>query len=153
MAERGKEIDARGVFWFDQGMSFRSLQWLQYYYFASALFLLINWLAGANVRAVGFAAYPTMRMVYYLVCLLCGMVVRLLPAWSAPVTLAESSVNITITALMISVPTPLSTFDVENPSRPPVAFPQLAINFMISGTAALVTWYQCLYALPGLRPR
>jgi hypothetical protein len=146
-----EEIDARGVFWFDQGMSFRSLQWPQYYYFASVLFLLIDWLTDANVRAVGFAAYPTLRMVYYLVCLLCGMVVRLLPAWSAPVTLAESTVN--ITALIISVLTPLYTFDVENPSRLLVAFPQLVINFMISGTAALVTWYQSLYSLPCQRPR
>jgi len=151
VAESGEKIDARGVFWFDQGMPFRPLQWPQYYYFASVIFLLIDWLAGANVRAVGFAAHPTLRMVYYLACLLCGMVVRLLPAWSAPVTLAESTVN--ITALMISVLTPLYTFDVEHPSRPLVAFPQLVINFMISGTAALVAWYQSLYALPGLRPR
>jgi hypothetical protein len=90
-------------------------------------------------------------MAYYLACLLCGMVVRLLPTWSAPVTLAESTVN--ITALMISVLVPLFTFDVENPSPSFVAFPQLAINFMISGTAAILAWYQSLYALPILRPR
>lgn len=90
-------------------------------------------------------------MVYYLVCLLCGIGVRLFPAWSAPVTLVESTVN--ITALVISVLTTLYTFDVENPSRPFVTLPQLVIDFMISGTAALVAWYQSLYALPGLRPR
>ena len=132
-------------------MPFRPLQWPQYYYFASVPLLLIDWLAGTNVRVVGFAAYPTLRMVYYLVCLLCGMLVRLLPAWSAPVTLVESTVN--ITALMISVLTPLYTFDVENPSQSFVAFPQLVINFMISGTAALLAWYQSLCALPTLRPR
>jgi hypothetical protein len=130
-------------------MPFRPLYWPQYYYFASVPFLLIDWLAGANVRAVGFAAYPTLRMVYYLGCLLCGLVVRLLPAWSAPVTLAESSIN--ITALMISVLAPLYTFDVEHPSQPFVAFPQLVINFIVSGTAALVAWYQSFYALPTLR--
>ena len=144
-------MDARRLFWFDRGMPFRPLQWPQYYYFATVPLLLIDWLAGANVRAVGFAAYPTMRMVYYLACLLCGMVVRLLPAWSAPVTLAESTVN--ITALMISVLTPLYTFDVENPSQPFVMLHQLVINFMISGTAAVAAWYQSLYALPGLRTR
>jgi hypothetical protein len=119
--------------------------------FASFLFLLIDWLAGANVRAVGFAAYPSLRMVYYLACLLCGLVVRLFPAWSAPVTLAESTVN--ITTLMLSVLTPLYAFDAENPSRLLVAFPKLVINFMISGTAAALAWYQSLHALPGLHSR
>ncbi len=132
-------------------MKSRPLQWPQYYYFASALFLLIDWQAGANVRAVGFAAYPTLRMIYYLACLLFGLVIRLFPAWSAPVTLAESTIN--ITALTISVLTPLYTFDVEDPSGPLIAFPQLAINFMISGTAAVLAWYQSLYAIPGLRSR
>ena len=132
-------------------MRFRPLQWPQYYYFASVIFLLIDWLAGANVRVVGFAAYPTLRMTYYLACLLFGLVIRLFPAWSAPVTLAESTLN--ITALMISVLTPLYTFDIENPSGSLTAFPQLAINFMISGTAAVLAWYQSLYAIPGLRSR
>jgi hypothetical protein len=78
-------------------------------------------------------------------------VVRLFPAWSAPVTLAESTVN--ITALLLSVLAPLYTFDVENPSQPFVVFPQLVVNFMISGTAAVAAWYQSLYALPSLRSR
>jgi hypothetical protein len=54
---------------------------------------------------------------------------------------------------MISVLTPLYTFDVEDPSESLIAFPQLAINFMISGTAAILAWYQSLYAIPGLRFR
>ncbi|MBH0177715.1 MAG: hypothetical protein HP491_07560 [Nitrospira sp.] len=132
-------------------MRFRPIQWPQYYYFASIIFLLIDWQAGANVRAVGFAAYPTLRMIYYLACLLSGVVIRLFPAWSAPVTLAESTIN--LTALMISVMTPLYTFDVDDPSGPLIALPQLAINFMISGTAAMLAWYQSLYAIPGLRSR
>ncbi|MBH0181499.1 MAG: hypothetical protein HP490_07460, partial [Nitrospira sp.] len=105
-------------------MRFRPIQWPQYYYFASIIFLLIDWQAGANVRAVGFAAYPTLRMIYYLACLLSGVVIRLFPAWSAPVTLAESTIN--LTALMISVMTPLYTFDVDDPSGPLIALPQLA---------------------------
>lgn len=132
-------------------MRFRPIQWPQYYYFASIIFLLIDWQAGANVRAVGFAANPTLRMIYYLACLLSGVVIRLFPAWSAPVTLAESTIN--LTALMISVMTPLYTFNFDDPSGPPIALPQLAINFMISGTAAMLAWYQSLYAIPGLRPR
>ncbi len=132
-------------------MSFPSLRWPQYYYFASVGFLLIDWLAGANVRAVGFAAYPTLRMAYYVVCLLCGVVIRLWPAWSAPVTLVESTVN--ITALMISVLAPLYLFDVGTGVGLPINFSQLVINFMISGSAVLIAWYQSLHALPALRFR
>jgi len=149
--ESGVEIDGRKVFWFDQGMKVRALRWPQYYYFATVIFLVIDWVAGANVRAVGFAAYPDLRTVYYTVCFLCGMVIRLLPSWSVPVTLAESTIN--VTALLISTLSPLYTFDVESPSPSLISIPQLVINFMISGTAALIAWYQSLYALPILHPR
>jgi hypothetical protein len=132
-------------------MRVRALRWPQYYYFATIVFLVIDWVAGANVRAVGFAAYPTLRMGYYLACLFCGMAIRLFPSWSVPVTLAESTMN--VTALMISVLTPLYTFDVESPSPSLVSFPHLVMNFMISGAAGVIAWYQSLYALPTLRPR
>lgn len=132
-------------------MSFPPLWWPQYYSFASVGFLLIDWLAGANVRAVGFAAYPTLRMAYNVVCLLCGVVIRPWPAWSAPVTLVESTIN--ITALMISVLAPLYLFDVGTGLGLPISFSQLTINFIISGTAVLIAWYQSLHTLPALRFR
>jgi len=83
---------------------------------------------------------------YYVVCLLCGVVIRLWPAWSASVTLVESTIN--ITALMISALAPLYPFDVGTGVGLPVDLSQLAINFMISGTAVLIAWYQSLHALP-----
>jgi hypothetical protein len=131
-------------------MRFRHpLAWPQYYYLATPIFLAIDWFAGANLRAVGFAAFPTLRVVYYVVCSICGVIVRLFPAWSAPVTLVESTVN--ITALTISILTPLYTFDIESPHAALAPFPNIVLNFLIAGTAAMVTFYQSLYSLPGLR--
>jgi hypothetical protein len=53
-------------------MPFRPRPWPQYHYFASVPLLMVDWLAGANVRAVGFAAYPTLRM---------GLLPGRLPVW------------------------------------------------------------------------
>jgi hypothetical protein len=46
----------RRMVWFDQGMPFRPRPWPQYHYFAPVPLLSVDWLAGANVRAVRFGA-------------------------------------------------------------------------------------------------
>lgn len=128
---------------------FQPLRWPQYYYASTVAFALLDWLAGANVRAAGLADYPGMRIAYYALCVICALVVRLAPPWSAPVTLAESTVNIVM--LILSVLMPLYTFDEETAPALSAAYPQIVANFLIAGTAATVAFYQSLYALPRTR--
>ncbi len=128
-------------------MRVTKLGWVPWYYLATIGFALIDWFAGANVRAVGFEAHPELKTVYYLVATLCGVLLRLFPTWSAPVTLAESTIN--VTALMISVLSPLYTFDVEQGIGPSTGLVPLVINFLIAGTAGTLAFYQSLYSLTG----
>ncbi len=132
-------------------MKLTPLGWPGYYYLSTIGFALIDWIAGANVRAVGFEAHPGLKTVYYVAATLCGVLLRMFPAWSAPVTLAESTVN--VSALMISVLSPLYTFDVEQGIGPSTGLVPLVINFLVAGTAGTVAFYQSLYALPGHRQK
>lgn len=131
-------------------MQLHVLSWPGYYYLATIGFALIDWFAGANVRAVGFEAHPGLKTVYYVVATLCGVLLRAFPAWSAPVTLAESTVN--VSALMISVLSPLYTFDVEQGIGPSNGLVPLVMNFLIAGTAGTLAFYQSLSALSAPRP-
>lgn len=123
----------------------RALEWPPYYYAATIVFALLDWLFGANLRAAGFADSPTLRTSYYAACLGCGLLARLWPALAGPVTLAESAVN--VTSLMLSVLTPLYTFDLEAPDPRLASYPEIVANFLISGSAATVAFYQSLYGM------
>jgi len=130
---------------------FQPLAWPQYYYAFTVVFALLDWLGGTNIRATGLAEYPGMRFAYYALCVGCALALRLAPAWSAPVTLAESALNITL--LILSVLMPLYTFDPENATDLHATYPKVVANFLISGAAGTVAFYQSLYALPGDRGR
>lgn len=123
----------------------RALQWPPYYYAATIVFALLDWLAGTNLRAVGFADSPTLRTTYYAACLGCGLFAHLWPALAGPVTLAESAIN--VTSLILSVLTPIYTFDLETPNAALASYPEIVANFLISGSAATVAFYQSLYRL------
>jgi hypothetical protein len=125
-------------------MSLRSVAWTRAYYALTLALALADGLAGTNVRAVGFAAWPELRALYYAACGLCGWVTWRAPAWSAPVTLLESSVNVTV--LCASLLAPGWGIASENAAA---SLPQLVVNFMISGSAGTLAFYQSLARLPG----
>ncbi len=130
-------------------MRFRPLPWAQYYYAGTVAFALVDWLAGANVRAVGFAAYPGLRAFYYGVCAFCWWIARFAPAWSGPVTLLESSVN--VGTLIVSVLAPYYVFALQGAPEHLASLPELILNFLVSGSAGVVAFYQSLYGWTGLR--
>jgi hypothetical protein len=124
----------------------RSLPWAPVYYAATLAFALADGLAGANVRAVGFAAWPELRAFYYVLCGLCGWLAWRAPAWAAPVTLLESSVNVAVLCASLLAP----GWGLA-PEGAAANLPQLVINFLISGTAGTLAFYQSLWSLPGAR--
>jgi hypothetical protein len=122
-------------------MALRSLAWTRLYYAATLAFALADGLAGANVRAVGFAAWPELRALYYGVCGVCWWVVWRFPAWSGPVTLLESSVNLTVLCAAVLF-APWLAFE-GSPAAPP-SLAQLAANFLIAGSAGTLAFYQAM---------
>jgi len=132
-------------------MPLSTLAWARTYYAATLAFALADWLAGANVRAVGFAAWPELRALYYAACGLCWLVTWRAPTWSAPVMLLESSVNITVLCASVLF-APYLGLALGGSPESLVSLPQLAINFLIAGSAGTLAFYQSLARLPGTRP-
>jgi hypothetical protein len=132
-------------------MFFRPLQWPQIYYGGTVLFALADWGFGENVRAVGLASYPGLKTGYYGGCILCAILVRSFPHWSALITLSESTVN--LVTLMLSILLPYYSL-LESPgnlqalTESPIT-PNLVMNFMIAGGVSVAVFYQCL--LPSTR--
>jgi len=129
-------------------MSLRSAAWARAYYAATLAFAIADGLAGANVRAVGFAAWPELRALYYAACGLCWWVSWRAPAWTPPVMLLESSVNVAVLCASVLF-APYLGLAPFGAAEPPPNLAQLAINFMISGSAGTLAFYQSLWSLPG----
>lgn len=115
------------------------IPWLRLYYAATVLFALADWLFGANVRAVGFAAWPGLRAVYYGACLGLALLMRWRPAWAAPLALLESGVNLVALHLAVLVPYFALADAVSEHGTPGSPYgPGFLVNFLIAGTIATV---------------
>jgi hypothetical protein len=79
-------------------------RFVRLYYAATPVFVVVDALAGAPVRAAAFAGHPGLRAAWYGVCLGCLAVSYLRPAWSAPAALLESSANLLLLALSVFLP-------------------------------------------------
>ncbi len=118
---------------------------IELFYLATPLFALVDWTAGANVRAVGLAEHPGWRAAWYVGCLGVGVLMHLRPRWSLPLGLLESSTNLLLLCLSFFLPyfaladRILREEAVENPFTP--AF----VANLILASAVAVTSFQ-LYA-------
>jgi len=74
------------------------------YYLITPVFILLDYCGGINVRVAVLDDMPVYKNLYYGFCVLCGVVVYLLPQWSAVVALFESPVNLVITILGVILP-------------------------------------------------
>ena len=129
-------------------MKLRPVAWAQYYYrMATPVFAALDFAAGANLRAVGFAAWPGLRVVYYAVCFACGVVSRARPRWSGPVAVVESTLN--AATLVFSVLAPYYQAALDGNVQRLASYPELVVNFVLAGSVATLAFYQALYGLPG----
>ena len=60
------------------------------YYAATALFLVLDYAGGVNLRVAGLDGHPVWRAAYYLFCFACLAGILWRPAWSAAIGLGES---------------------------------------------------------------
>jgi hypothetical protein len=123
-------------------MPLRTATWARAYYAATVAFALADAVAGANVRAVGFAAWPELRALYYAACGVCWWITWRAPAWSAAVTLVESSVNVTLLCATVLFAPFLGAL--HGAAEPLASLPQLVLNFLIAGSAGTLAFYQSL---------
>ncbi len=103
------------------------------YYGATALFLLLDFWLGLNVRVAFLEPFTGWRLAYYLFCFLCLALVVWRPAISVIVGAFESLV--TLSALIIS----FGTRVILASAHGVVSMPEI-VNFLISGSIGYLVW-------------
>ena len=119
---------------------------LRAYYGATAVFLLLDFLGGINIRVAFLDDWPVWRGSYYLACFGCLILIAWRPGLTTLVTTAESL--LTLAALIISMGVRVMTLPetVHTASAELVTAEELA-NFAIAGFVAWYGWCQGTAAL------
>jgi hypothetical protein len=106
---------------------------LRLYYAGTALFLVLDYVAGINVRVAFLDPWPGWRAMYYLFCFACLAVIAWRPILTTLVTTIESL--ITLSALIISMGTRAMGLSV-------MVLETGGVNFLIAGAAAWLGWFR-----------
>jgi hypothetical protein len=102
---------------------------LPWYYAATAVFLLLDYFAGINVRVAFLESLPGARAAYYAICFGCLALMIWRPSWAAMIATFESLVTIIalIFSMGVRVMVPTDAIFDENASF--VTYQEI-INFM-----------------------
>jgi hypothetical protein len=76
----------------------------KWYYYATPLFILLDYLLGINVRVSALDAMPFQKNAYYGFCILCGLCMYISPRYSPIVALLESAINYVLMILLLLRP-------------------------------------------------
>lgn len=116
-----------------------SAKMLHLYYAATAVFLLLDYVFGINVRLASLDTLPGWRAIYYLVCFGCLGLMVWRPAWTLWVATTESL--ITLSMLIIAMGARVFTLsDRMLSSGTGLVTIEEIINFGISGGIAWIAW-------------
>lgn len=119
---------------------------LPWYYAATAVFLVLDYALGINIRIAFLDSMPAARLGYYGVCFTCLGLILLRPAWATLIGTFESLVTLIalILSMGIRVLVPNEAIFAENAG---VVTIQELINFLISGSMAYLSWVKGIKAL------
>ena len=116
------------------------MQSFRLYYAATAVFLLLDFGLGVNVRVTFLEAWPVWRVLYYLFCFACLGVITWRPGLATVVTTVESL--ITLTALILHMGARvlnLSAGALEQGAAALIHAEEI-VNFLIASLAAWWGW-------------
>ena len=121
---------------------------LPWYYAATAVFLLLDYVAGINVRVAFLEAMPLGRAAYYGICFVCLALMIWRPAWTTLIGTFESLVTLIalIFGMALRVMVPNDAMFAENVT---ILTTHELINFIIAGTIAYFAWVRGLRELTG----
>ena len=112
---------------------------LPWYYAATVIFLIFDYVLGVNVRIAFLDSMPAARLGYYGVCFACLGLILLRPAWTTLIGTFESLVTLIalILGMGIRVMVPNDAIFAENAG---IVTVQEVFNFLISGSMAYLSW-------------
>ena len=119
---------------------------LAWYYGATVLFLILDYVFGFNVRLAFLDALPAAKLAYYGVCFVCFGLMLWRPGWTTLIGTFESLVTLValIFAMAVRVMVPNDAIIGENVGFVTI---QEVINFVIAGSVAYLAWVKGLKQL------
>lgn len=123
-----------------------SAKMLRLYYAATAVFLLLDYLFGINVRLASLEMFPGWRAIYYLFCFGCLGLMVWRPAWTLWIATSESL--ITLSMLIVSMGTRVFTItDTMLSTGAGIITTEEIVNFVIAGGVAWLAWFRGTMAI------
>ena len=116
---------------------------LPWYYAASVVFLLLDFLADFNVRVAFLEPWPAARIAWYGVCIACFGLMLWRPRWAVPIGSLESLVALVALILSMAVRVMVPSDAMITGTASFVTFQEI-LNFLISGSVAYFAWVRGL---------
>ena len=113
------------------------------YYAATAVFLVLDYAAGFNVRLAFLDTHPAARGAYYGVCFVCLALMIRRPHWTTLISAFESLVTLIALIFGMAMRTMIVTDQMIETGAGYVTFEEI-VNFLISGSAAYLAWVKGL---------
>lgn len=121
---------------------------LPWYYAGTALFLLLDYGLGVNVRLAFLEPFPAARLAYYGICFICLALMLWRPGWTTLVGTFESLVTLVALIFGMAVRVMIPNDAIFEESAQFVT-PEEIINFVFSGSIAYLAWVKGLKQLVG----
>lgn len=121
-------------------------KWLIGYYWATILFVLLDFIVSLNIRAAFLEPWPMARAAYYAFCFVCLVLILRRPGWATAVVTVESLISLVALILGMSVRIMVPNDAIFEESVNIVTIQEI-VNFVIVGTVAYIAWVRGLKAL------
>ena len=109
------------------------------YYAATAVFLILDFTVGFNVRLSFLEPYPEARLAYYGICFFCLGMMMWRPAWTELIGAFESLVTLVALIFSMGMRTIVPTDRMLESAGGMVTIQEI-INFVLAGSIAYVAW-------------
>ena len=119
---------------------------LPWYYAATVGFLLLDFVAGVNVRVAFLESLPGARVAYYAICFVCLALMIWRPAWTTLIATFESLTTLVALTFSMSLRVMIPTDAIFEENAPFVTYQEI-VNFIVSGSMAYIAWIKGLKAL------
>ena len=114
-------------------------KWLIGYYWATILFVLLDFIVSLNIRAAFLEPWPMARAAYYAFCFVCLVLILRRPGWATAVVTVESLISLVALILGMSVRIMVPNDAIFEESVNVVTIQEI-VNFVIVGTVAYIAW-------------
>ena len=118
------------------------------YYAATALFVVLDFALGFNIRLAFLESLPLARIAYYGVCFSCLALMLWRPAWTVLISAFESLVTLSALIIGMGMRILIVTDSMLETGTGFVTMPEI-VNFMISGGIAYIAWVKGIMRLQG----